>query len=168
MFHFHLQASRHPGRRLKKSPGTVDDRESLAGSIGSSNSKRRSSRYQATSSTKSTPQSSKCDKRKNILEDAIKNIYNDIRQKYTLEKWGRVAVIYRKNDTLITKQCKAFASSCWRNASVVTAPVEIPQLCNQLGHFEAKINGHFAHVGVNIIPVVGLNLALLFRLDKQR
>ncbi|KAM7542933.1 hypothetical protein Aperf_G00000010129 [Anoplocephala perfoliata] len=151
-----MEAKKRKGGRSngggKQNKRRRHDRESLAGSIGSSNSKRR--RYHASGSTRPPPQSSKCDRSKNALECAIRDIYNDIRQKYTLEKWGRVAVIYRKNDSLITKQCKAFASNNWKNASVVTAPVEIPQLCNQLGHFEAKINGHFAHVGVNIIPVV--------------
>ncbi|VUZ54818.1 unnamed protein product, partial [Hymenolepis diminuta] len=155
-------ASRNPGRRSKRSTGGGlggDDKESITGSIASNASTSRRSRagrsQATTSSPKLTTAAQRVGKHKNTLEDEIREIYNEIKQKYTLEKWGRVAAIYRKNDIVINKQLKRAAEACERHKnSIVTAPIEIPQLCNQLGHFEAKINGHYAHVGVNVIPVV--------------
>lgn len=68
---------------------------------------------------------------------------------------------------MINKQLKRAAEACERHKnSIVTAPIEIPQLCNQLGHFEAKINGHYAHVGVNVIPVVGYDFPLVYLVES--
>lgn len=157
-----MQASRNTGRRSRKSIGNGlgDDKESLVGSVSSNASGGRRPRSNSSRANASSPKpSQRPAKRARNLETEIREIYNEIKQKYTLEKWGRVAAIYRKNDGIIKKQLRnASAAHESRKKTTVTAPLEIPQLCNQLGHFEARINGTLAHVGVNIIPVVSLLL----------
>lgn len=109
------------------------------------------------------------ERRHRRLQTLIREMYQALRRERLMCQWGQVRTLMQQNRRLLQDQLAAagmansVASALSRDSDDADAPppplaepVEIPQLYNQFGRFESRIGGSVYHVGLAMIPQVGV------------
>ncbi|GAA55462.1 enhancer of zeste, partial [Clonorchis sinensis] len=113
--------------------------------------------------------------RRRRLQTTIREIYNGIRRNVLVSKWSQVRTLMTYNRRLLTEQLAVVKAANLAASSLASdsffdsldqvngdpsypyllaEPVEIPQIYNQFGRFEAKIGNKTYRVGLIMIPQV--------------
>ncbi|KAF7232198.1 hypothetical protein EG68_09439 [Paragonimus skrjabini miyazakii] len=135
-------------------------------------------RRRSTTNGMSRPNSTGVTDRRRRLQTLIREIYQEIRRNQLISKWSQVCDLMATNrrllsDQMVVVKAANLASSSlasdlsyghWNDLDSVQSrtvcpcplaePVEVPQVYNQFGRFEARIAGKTYCVGLNMIPQI--------------
>ncbi|VDP86232.1 unnamed protein product [Echinostoma caproni] len=121
--------------------------------------------------------------RRRRLQTVIREIYQGVRRAHLVARWSQVIDLMQSNRHLLRDQLRTAKAANLSASSVLASddllslsndpamlssppptaaqhqailaePVEIPQLYNQFGRFEARIGGKLYRVGLNMIPQI--------------